>query len=78
MKTNLNLLPQLPVILADISDAEIIRIVIRLVVLGVIVGLLWWLIDFAVEHPKFKKIFQVILAILAVLWLCRELLKISA
>lgn len=64
-------------ILAQMSDTEMVRIIIRLVVLGVIVGLLWWLIDFAIENPKIKKIGQVILAILAVLWLCRELLKIS-
>ena len=63
--------------LAEVSDAEIIRIVIRLVICGVIVGLLWWLIDFAVKHEQIKRVAQIILAILAVLWLCRELLKIA-
>lgn len=70
----MNIIP----LLADMSDADILRIIVRLVIFGVIVGLLWWLVDFSVEHPKLKRVIQIVLAILAVLWLCRELLKITA
>ena len=64
-------------ILAALSNTEMIRIVVRLVIFACIVGGLWWLIDYAVSNPQLNKGIHIVLAVLAVLWFCRELLNIG-
>jgi len=64
-------------LLAEMSDAGMIRIVVRLVIFACIVAALWWLIDYCVSHPMLNKGLHIVLAILAVLWFCRELLNLG-
>jgi len=59
------------------SDSDMIRLVVRLVIFACIVGALWWLIDYAVSNPQLNKAIHIVLVILAVLWFCRELLTIG-
>ena len=64
-------------LLAAMSDADMIRIVVRLVIFACIVGALWWLIDYCVSQQPLNKGLHIVLAILAVLWFCYELLKLQ-
>jgi len=50
-----------------ISISEAVHVVVYLIVAGLIFWLLWWLISYCNPPEPFKKIANVILAILAVL-----------
>ena len=59
------------------SDMDMVRLIIKFIIFGVIVGVLWWVIDYCIEHPKINKVAHIVLVILAALWLCRMLLALN-
>jgi uncharacterized membrane protein YgaE (UPF0421/DUF939 family) len=66
-------------ILAALSEQEMMRIVIRIIIVGVVAGLLWWLADFCTPPipPIFNKVAKIIIAILAVVYLINLLLGLG-
>jgi len=58
-----------------ISIEDAVRIVVYLLVAGIIFGLLWWLVQYINPPDPFKKVANVVLAILAVLVVIGALLS---
>jgi hypothetical protein len=67
------------IILGALSEQGMMRIVIRIIIVGVVAGLLWWLVDFATPPLPaiFNKVAKIIIAILAVIYLINLLLGLS-
>ena len=58
-----------------ISLSGAVSVVVYLMVVGLVFWLLWWLIGYVAPPEPFRKIANVILAILAVLVVCSILLS---
>jgi hypothetical protein len=63
-------------LLAAISGQSLIVAVITLIVFGIIFWLLWWLVEYCNPREPFKKVANVILAILAVIVIINILLSL--
>ena len=63
--------------LAAISGDAVINSVIWLIVYGVILWLLWWLLNYVNPPEPFKKVGNVILAIIAVVLIINVLLGLA-
>jgi hypothetical protein len=59
-----------------ISLSAAVTVIVYLIVAGLIFGLLWWLLDYINPREPFKKVGNIILAILGVLVLIGILLSI--
>ena len=59
-----------------ISLSAVITVVVYLIVAGLIFWLLWWLVNYIAPPEPFRKIANVVLAILAVLVVCSLLLSL--
>jgi len=62
--------------MAMISLSAAINVVILLIVAGLIFWLLWWLVNYVAPPEPFRKIANVVLAIIAVLVICGILLSL--
>lgn len=64
-------------VLGAISGQALLSLVIQLVVAGLIFYLLLWLIGFVGLPDPFARVSKVILAVVAVVWICNLLLGLS-
>lgn len=62
--------------LAQMDEKSLVRIVLRVLIIGIVVGLLWWLIDYCGVPEPFRKVAKVIIAIVAVVFLVNMLLTV--
>lgn len=62
--------------LAQLDEKSLMRIVLRIIIIGVVAGLLWWLIDFCGTPAPFNKVAKVIVAIVAVVFLVNMLMTL--
>jgi hypothetical protein len=60
-----------------ISGAALLSVFIWIVVVAVIFYLLWWLLGYIALPEPFNKILRVVLALIAVVFLINQLLKIA-
>jgi hypothetical protein len=58
-----------------ISLSSVVTVVVYLVVAGLVFWLLWWLVNYIAPPEPFRKVANVILAILAVVVVCSLLLS---
>jgi hypothetical protein len=59
-----------------ISLSAVITVIVYLVVAGLIFWLLWWLVNYIAPPEPFRKVANVVLAILGVLVVCSILLSL--
>ncbi len=59
-----------------ISISAVIAVVVYLVVAGLIFWLLWWLVNYIAPPEPFRKVANVVLAILGVIVACSILLSL--
>jgi hypothetical protein len=59
-----------------ISLSALVTVVVYLIVAGLIFWLLWWLINYIAPPEPFRKVANVVLAILGVLIVCSILLSL--
>jgi hypothetical protein len=60
-----------------ISGAALLSIFIWIVVIGLVFWLLWWLLGYIALPEPFNKILRVLLALIAVVFLINQLLKVA-
>jgi hypothetical protein len=59
-----------------ISISAVVSVVVYLIVAGLIFWLLWWLVGYIAPPEPFRKVANVVLAILGVLVVCSILLSL--
>lgn len=65
------------IILAAMSDADMMKIMIRVIIVCAVACGLWYLIDFAIDKQPLNKIAKVILVCIAMIFLLNTLLRLG-
>lgn len=65
------------IILGAISGSGLVSVLITLIVVGLICGLLWWLISYIGLPAPFDKVCRVVVALIAVIFICNALLSLA-
>lgn len=64
-------------LLAAISGSGLVNVLITLIVVGLICGLLWWLISYIGLPAPFDKVCRIVVALIAVIFICNALLALT-
>lgn len=62
---------------AAISGGGLVNVLITLIVVGLICGLLWWLISYIGLPAPFDKVCRIVVALIAVIFICNALLSLT-
>jgi hypothetical protein len=63
--------------LAVMTDQEMMRVMIRVIVVCAVACGLWMLIDFAIDKQPFNKFAKIILVVLAMIYLLNTLMRLG-